>query len=222
VPWTPWTSFGTEVRVQLLLDRRGLGEGDPQYAITITDPMISNALGYVKNGAFKEAAALVGFEAVGFEEARDLLFHKILSPLAATVGGYLVVLGLDRAAYRTRSNAWSDWVDNLCDWFPWLPDGAILKAAKYFVLGDKDREAAFAALMEAYDRGLPFFTFGLKLMIEGMRRFANEGEIQAVKRLHKLEALASVTDPGHNFLTLNVARHWQSEASSTPEAFRYV
>lgn len=213
----PWTTFGNEVEVQLLLDRRELAEGEPKYAITITDPMISNALGYVKNGAFKEAAALVGFEV-----ARDLLFHKMSSPLAATVGGYLLILGLDRAAYRTHSDAWRDWVDNLCNWFPWLPDGAILKAAKYFVLGDKNREDAFAALMEAYDRGLPFFTFGLKLMLEGMRRFANEGEVKAAERLHTLEALAAVTDPAHNFLTLNVARHWQSEAAPTREAPRYA
>lgn len=201
----PWTSYGNEIEVQLMLNKWTVDK-EPEYTLTIGDPMINSALGYVKNGALKEAAQLIGFSA-----AQDLLFHKMSSPLAATVGGYLLVLGLDRSAYKARSDAWREWVDNLCNWFPWLPDGAILKAAKYFVLGDKDRDGALEALMTAYDRGLPFFTFGLNLMLEGMRRFANEGEPVAKERLGTLETLASVTNPEHNFLALNVSRHWQSE-----------
>jgi hypothetical protein len=63
--------------------------------------------------------------------------------------------------------------------------------------------------MTAYDRGLPFFTFGLKLMLEGMRRFANEGEPLAQQRLPTLESLAAVADPGQHFLKIDVSRKWQ-------------
>jgi hypothetical protein len=213
----PWTYFGNEVEVQLFLDKRGIRGGEPQYSVTITDPRINSALGYVQNGAFKEAADLIDFRA-----AQELLFHKMSSPLAATVGGYLLVLGLDRKSYQTKANAWRDWVDNLCNWFPWLPDGAILKAAKYFVLGDKDRDGALRALMTAYDRGLPFFTFGLNLMLEGMRRFANEGEPLAVERLRTLEALVAVTDPTHNFLKVNVARRWQAKDASSRQVLTHA
>ena len=202
----PWTSFGNEVEVQLMLKMPSLyGKGEPDYTITIGDPMINSALGYVNNGAVKEAASLISFGA-----AQDLLFHKMSNPLAATVGGYMLILGLDRKAYRAQSDAWMKWVDNLCKWFPWLPDGAVLKAAKYFVLGDKDRDGAFDALMMSFDRGLPVFTFGLNLMLEGMRRFANEGEAEARERLAVLETLAAAADPELNFVTLEVARKWAS------------
>jgi hypothetical protein len=204
----PWTDRGNEVAVQLFLDKRGIGDGEPRYSVSIADPRINSALGYVQNGALREAAELIDFDA-----ANDLLFHKMSSPLAAAVGGYLLVLGLDRAAYRSKARDWRAWVDNLCNWFPWLPDGAILKAAKYFVLRDQDRNGALEALMTAYDRGLPFFTFGLTLLLEGMRRFANEGEPLARQQLRTLEALAAVTDPTQPFLKLNVARRWQAEAA---------
>jgi hypothetical protein len=202
----PWTSFGNEIDVQLMLKMPSVyGNGEPDYTITIGDPMINSALGYVNNGAVKEAARLISFGA-----AQDLLFHKMSNPLAATVGGYMLVLGLNRKAYRAQSDAWMRWVDNLCRWFPWLPDGAVLKAAKYFVLGDKDRDGAFDALMTSFDRGLPVFTFGLNLMLEGMRRFANEGEAEAQTRLAALETLAAAADPELNFVTIDVARRWAS------------
>lgn len=204
---TPWTANGTEYENQLLLDKRSL-DGEPDYTLTIGDPMINNALGYIQNGALHEAAKLIDFDT-----ARELLFHKISSPLSATIGGYLLVLGLDRQAYEARALDWKDWIDNLYHWFEWLPDGAILRSAMYFVLGDKDRETAYEALMTAYDRGLPYFTFGLKLMLEGMRRFANEGDVTAIKRLEILEAIAAVTDPSHNFLSISVSQRWQAEAA---------
>ena len=200
----PWTKEGEETEIQLLLNKRTLG-GEPDYTLTIGDPMINTALGYINNGALHEAARLVDFQT-----AKNLLFHKISSPLPATMGGYLLVLGLDRSAYKSRSDDWKNWIDNLYHWFEWLPDGAILRSALYFVLGDKDRNAAYNAVMTAYDRGLPYFTFGLNLMLEGMRRFANEGETAAKERLETLEVIARVTDPSQTFLTVEVSRQWRA------------
>lgn len=201
----PWTREGEEVEVELLLDK-SLGDGAPRYSLTIGDPMINTALGYINNGALHEASRLIDFET-----ARDLLFNKISSPLAATIGGYLLVLGLDRSAYRERSADWKDWIDNLANWFEWLPDGAILRSALYVVLGDKDRDGAYRALIAACDRGLPFFTFGLRLLLEGLRRFANEGEADAARRLALFESIAQVSDPAHNFLSIDIAQRWRHE-----------
>jgi len=204
----PWTREGEEIEIELLLDK-SVRDGPPGYALTIGDPMINTALGYINNGALHEAARLIGFET-----ARDLLFHKISSPLAAAIGGYLLVLGLDRSAYRARSADWKNWVDNLAHWFEWLPDGAILRASLYFVLGDKDRDGAYDALMKACNRGLPFFTFGLRLMLEGLRRFANEGDAEAAQRLAMLEPIAQACDPSRNFLCVDIARRWQGAAAA--------
>ncbi len=207
----PWTVMGEEYENQLLLDKRSL-DGEPEFTLTVADPMINSALGYIKNGALHEAARLIDFDT-----AKELLFNKISSPFAATIGGYLLVLGLDRHAYVKRSDDWKNWVDNLYHWFPWLPDGAILRAAMYFVLGDKDRDGAYEAIMAAYDRGLPYFTFGLTLLLEGMRRFADEGDGEAAARLKVLESIAAATDPSHNFVSLSLAQRWNEEPRGEPQ-----
>ena len=62
--------------------------------------------------------------------------------------------------------------------------------------------------MKAYERGLPFFTFGLKLMMDGMRFFAREGDKKALEHLKILEIIANQTDPSQTFLTVTFSQHW--------------
>ncbi|MBD8527426.1 hypothetical protein [Pseudomarimonas arenosa] len=212
----PWTREGNEIEVELLLQKPSPG-AVPSYSLTIGDPMINTALGYLNNGAVLEAARLIDFD-----KARDLLFHKISSPLAASFGGYLLMLGLDRRVYSSRADDWKHWLDNLDNWFNWLPDGAILRSALYFVLGDKDADGAYDALHRGFDRGLPFFTFGLRLMLEGLRRFASEGDERSKQRLALLEPIAMATDPEHSFLNLNVARHWHDQQAKPTMVYAHA
>ncbi len=199
---TPWTTPAGQAEVELLVKKNSLTEM-PDVNMTISDPMINTVLGYINAGAIHEAAELIDFK-----KSEQMLFDKMSCPLAAAVGGYLLVLGVDRKRYRAASNDWKNWVEHLDHWFDWLPDGAVLHAALYFMLGGPDRDEAYQALMRACDRGLPFFTFGLKLMLDGMRYFAREGDAEARKRLTILEAIADQTDPSAAFLTVTFSRHW--------------
>ncbi len=203
---TPWTTPEGEVEVELLVKKYNLPQ-TLDYSLTIGDPMINTVLGYINMGAVHKAVELVNLG-----HAQRMLYSKLSCPFAATVGGYLLVLGLDRNGYRAQSDTWQTWVRNLDLWFEWLPDGAILHAALHFMLGATTREKAYEALMRSYDRGLPFFTFGLKLMMDGMRYFAGLGDAQARDRLVNLETIANSADPSQMFLSVTFSKTWQSSA----------
>ncbi len=199
---TPWTTPDGEVEVELLIKKYGLPH-NLEYSLTIGDPMINAVLGYFNMGAIHKAVELVDYS-----HAQKMLYRKLACPFAAAVGGYLLVFGLDRKGYRERSDTWQQWVRNLDHWFDWMPDGAILHAALHFMLGASTREKAYEAVMRAYDRGLPFFTFGLKLMMDGMRFFAATGDVPARDRLALLETIANHTDPSQMFLSVDFPNTW--------------
>lgn len=197
----PWTMPQGQREVDLLIIKNSLADS-PEMAMTVGDPMMNTVLGYINAGAIHQASELINLK-----QAKKMLYHKISCPFAATIGGYLLVFGLDRKRYRSESDNWKDWVGNLYRWFDWLPDGAVLYAALYFMLGELDRKKAYKALMRAYDRGLPFFTFGLKLMMDGMRYFAREKDAKARECLAVLETIADQTDPSQPFLTVTFSKH---------------
>jgi len=200
---TPWMTHNGQTEVELLVKKNPVDE-QLDYSITVADPLFNTVLGYINSGAIHQAAKLVNFQ-----QAERMLFEKMSSPFAASVGGYLLVLGLNRSTYLSKANDWKNWVENLDHWFEWMPDGAILHAALYFILGDGDRDDAYDALLRAYSRGLPFFTFGLKLMIDGMRYFANEGMAEAKEFLPQLESIVMQADPSQPFLCVDFSRKWQ-------------
>lgn len=206
---TPWTTPKGQVEVELLVKKYRLSQG-LDFSLTIGDPMINTVLGYLNMGAIHKA-----MELVDYNYAQRMLFEKVSFPFAAAVGGYLLVFGLDRKGYRAQSDRWQEWVGNLDHWFEWLPDGAILHAALHFMLGASNKDEAFDALMRAYNRGLPFFTFGLKLMIDGMRYFASKGEVDAQKRLAELVTVANQTDPSQMFCSVTFPGIWQTNAPTT-------
>jgi len=208
---TPWTTPSGQAEVELLFKKSSLADM-PDVTMTIGDPMINSVLGYINTGAIQKAAELVDFN-----NARDMLFDKVSYPFTATVGGYLLVFGINRNTYLSQSDNWKAWVKNLDKWFKWLPDGALLHAALYFILKGVDREEAYDALMRACDRGLPFFTFGLKLLVDALRFFARDGDDQARDRLPLIEAIANQTDPSQPFLTVRFSNHWKTKSLQAEE-----
>ncbi|EGV28446.1 hypothetical protein ThidrDRAFT_3742 [Thiorhodococcus drewsii AZ1] len=83
---------------------------------------------------------------------REQVLEKRASPLAATVAA-LVLLRANRL------DLVGDWLANLADGFPLLPDGAVLRAEQ-LMRQRTDREQAIAAAAESLcrldERGLPF------------------------------------------------------------------
>ncbi|MDX0481432.1 hypothetical protein GOD90_20365 [Sinorhizobium medicae] len=95
--------------------------------------------------------------------AIQLLEGKFQDPIAAVAGAY----------YLLRIDKWRQielgWIENLDLEFPWIPDGAIIRAAVLTRGGLRDETAAktvLERLSESLKRGVPIFAEGISLMHE--------------------------------------------------------
>ena len=117
-----------------------------------------------------------------FTEARiaeRLLYDKVDDPLAAAVGGYFLLR-------QGKLQQLHNWPRNLSNWFPWLPDGAVIYARQLLLMARDQHPANGAAeaqklLLEACRRGLPVYTEGLRLLRDGLLRFRGPGRDEAGK-----------------------------------------
>jgi hypothetical protein len=89
---------------------------------------------------------------------------------------------------------------NLADWFEFLPDGAVIRA--WQLLHGDDAEARLGEvrdrLVQAADRGVPVYSDGLQLLLEGLELVAAYDEFAddaGVRRAHELaRAYAAAAD----------------------------
>lgn len=132
----------------------------PIDVIVSTDNWQSEALLHLLTlGAMEEAKTLTNVK-----QAEGLLYDKIIDPTAAAVGGYFLL----RVGDLSRLH---NWANNLANWFPWMPDGAIIHA--WQLLKDKDNvkqniSTIRQRLIEAVKRGIPIYTDGLRLLCDGL------------------------------------------------------
>jgi hypothetical protein len=165
VPW-PVTDYGLSVSGEHLcqLAVGALRDASGRAAVTIQDPRMGALMAYMRQGQLPKASALLT------DRARDMLFAKMSNPLAATAGAYVLLA----TEGTPEEKSWHQWIRNLRNWHKWLPDGAILHA--WLLLkhqsSDEDVDEALKALLEGFDRGLPFFTNGVRVLLDGLTMFS--------------------------------------------------
>ena len=193
-PWFNLTSE-KELTVNLLTQ---LEEGAIKASFSIPDLDLSTALGYMTRGALQAAAQLVD-EA----QAVEMLFQKGTNPLGA-VGGAYILLGTERV---TEQRPWHNWVENLMNRFPWLPDGAIQYAWLQLTQASsqESRSRARAALITAFNRGLPYYTLGLQWMINGLTLLAEDDD-EAQEMLSAVQKISWRADTSQTFTSIALAR----------------
>lgn len=185
VPWIS-LSTGNQIPAQILVRKRAAE--DPAITVTVRDPLIGSALGYMTHGALPTAERL-------FDQAKGMLFEKDLNPLGAAGGGY-VLLGTERGS---ESKEWHGWISNLMNRFDWLPDGAIqhgwLKLRHRESSADLDE--ARDALFTAYRRGLPFYSVGLQWLIDGLTLFASHDRVadDMLQNVHRVAWRTNLQEP---------------------------
>jgi hypothetical protein len=133
--------------------------GKPSTTVNVSlpdNPRVDAVASYLNGGFLQEAADLSA-------EAEQLMQAKMADPFGAALGGYaLIRLG--------RLDMLHHWPRNLADWFPWLPDGAIIAGEESALEGD--HETAIVQVCEAGRRGLPVFSAGLSLLASRLREYA--------------------------------------------------
>lgn len=146
--------------------------------------------------------------------ARDALFEKFQNPLAAAVGGY-VLLSSDR---RKRGESWPSWLDNLSRRFPHLPDGPILRARWLLAQNaEKNLKEAHDLLVESFHRGLPYFTTGVVWLIEGLEQ-TSIGCESCVNILRLVRGVARSMDLSQAFTSFSIAKpQTRSSEQTNPE-----
>lgn len=96
-------------------------------------------------------------------QGEELLRGKLADPLAAAAGA----LALLRMNALDRLH---DWTSNLALWFPWLPDGAIVRAEHLARVGR--HEEAANLLREVPRRGLPVLSLAFASGVDRLRTYA--------------------------------------------------
>jgi hypothetical protein len=127
----------------------------------LRDERWSGLVAYLNRGRVDLASEIL-------TNARDALFEKFDNPLAAAIGGYVL---LSSPQNRDIEDSWPGWLNNLARRFPNLPDGPILHA-RWLLAQNAERylEEAHGLLYDSVQRGLPFFTTGVVWLIEGLEQ----------------------------------------------------
>jgi hypothetical protein len=175
----PWhqIDFSGDALVDVMVDSRDAKakgrEWPLRVSVVVRDNVMASVFGYLSSGDLPAAGRVVE------EQAVDMLYQKGENPLAAAGGAYaLVRMPMD----AKRPPVWVPWLQNLRHRFEWLPDGAILDGwAHLNGIGRPPNVAEAAdAFVTAAQRGLPFYSAGVKQLFEGLTRV--EAAIQPAAR----------------------------------------
>jgi hypothetical protein len=176
-PW-PLAYQGREAVIEIVV-QQNVGAGEFATSITVRDDRLGVLLGFLASGALGAAREIA-------ETAQDFLADKQVNPLAAAAGAYALV-GTVR---DTHTHDWHAWVSNLCNWFPDVPDGAIQRAQLDLRLRRTPDDLASARhwFKEAYHRGLPFYSMGMRWLLDGLEKLGrSDPEAETMRRaVHRL------------------------------------
>jgi hypothetical protein len=159
-----------ELLMTVVIESAMRGESDQeepaQWRCTskVSDVEMMAYLGFLHAGQSSAAETML-------EHAYEPLYEKQLNPVAAAAGAYGLLAFPETSDRRQRN--WRRWVNNLFTMFPHLPDGAIAMAQLYLRQGagearsdELDIETLRGYALEATRRGLPYLTYGIRLLSE--------------------------------------------------------
>lgn len=132
--------------------------------LTTSEPAADTILGYLQRSDLYSAEAMTEW----IDEAEELLLSKKRDPYAAAVGAYLLL------RMRHFGNL-HDWAKNLADWFAFMPDGCVIWAWQLIHQKSSDSGEIRKYFLQAAERGLPIYTEGLRLLLDGLRLLGSEG-----------------------------------------------
>jgi hypothetical protein len=181
-----------EVLVEVLVNARQSPTGSP-VGVTVRDRAVGAGLAYLAGGALSAARRV-------FEDVEQMLYGKVTNPLAAAAGAYVLVgTETDRSP-----KPWHNWLNHLRSWFGWMSDGSILWAVHALRTADTEAQVdqARAALVEAYWRGVPFYTLGLSWLIDSLSDFPEDDE--CLRMLNEVRRLSWRVDTRQPFVVLGL------------------
>jgi len=150
--------------------------------LATSQPIADTILSYLERGDLYAAEAMVRW----VEEAHDLLGGKMQDPYAAAVGAYLLLR-------LRRFDLLRKWARNLANWIEFLPDGCVIWAWQQIYENPSNENVIRNYLLKAASRGesdatrgLPIYSQGLRLLLDGLSMLPNDPEAtEAAARLRR-------------------------------------
>lgn len=161
-------------------------------SVNMENRAAQSLLGYMRIDDI-DSAEVVGKHVV--KQAHEMFRDKYRDVSAACVAAYFLI----------KISEWeelpSNWCDNIYRSFPHIADGAVIKAYKEISKLPKKPKAAELklignVLIEATSRGLPIFSFGVRLLNDALIALTNS------------LALAKVDRDNEDFQRVERARNW--------------
>lgn len=205
-----WTS-GKGEGAFVLSVRRNSTTGDEatkwSVSLQLSDPFYGSLLGYLTRRDIQASAAVSRSDRA---EALTVLYEKMMNPYAAAVAAYMLAATGEEDAYAKQG----DWISNLTECFPWLPDGPIAQGyslLRHTEKGTPEFEHARRLLFKAVDRGLPYFTIGLTLLNEALHFLvlANPDDTDAKNNLAAAMSAQLACVRSEVFCTLQTSRYYR-------------
>lgn len=194
----PWSDELSSATVELLVDSAD-GDIGIRSSMVVRDAVLGGMLAYLGRGRLANVRPLIESLMDG-NLIENTIRGKTRNPLAACAAAY-VGLAIYEPWERER---WDSWLPNIMNWFPQIPDGAIIHARRMIQRPRSAAETglALAALKEAYNRGIPFFTAGVLGLRDSLLMFSDrDGE--AKQMLENVSKVATRIDTGQAFTVLS-------------------
>ncbi|WP_377592147.1 hypothetical protein [Pseudochelatococcus lubricantis] len=203
VPWA-WEGLSRDDRsASILLRQEAVREkGTARTRLEVRDPKWAGLLRYVSLGRIDDAAIvaaqILNEYAVSqlYDEWEEIpalaLQGKVKGPLVATLGAIILVSTTE----HTSPRRWDDWLVNLANWFPGIPDGAAVLGYRSLQRGEFVEAARWLKI--SVGRGLPFFSATFRLISNAFYQLEDEESIRMISK-----AVSSV-DPTQPFTVLRI------------------
>lgn len=191
---------------KLIMERKS-DEGKQRFkwsaSLKLMDPVYGSLVEYLTR---RDISSTLSISESERGKAATALYRKKQNPFSAVAAAYLLALSgvMDRKHYA--------WVENLCFRYMWMPDGAI---ALGWISLNKETPDGMAYteakwwFSKAWSRGLPYYTVGLHILIDGLTLlYRVDPSDQAVRSMLSAAKAADVacvrTEP---FTTLEISRY---------------
>jgi len=131
---------------------------------------------------------------------RGAVLEKVDNPFAATAGA-LVAVATSRLE---QGRIPEQWLWNLANWFPGLPDGPVIVAR--LLLSRKGFESshveAKTQLLEAYHRGVPVYSLAVDWLAQDLAAFGDDPDTAGPAK--NARRVAQLCDPTRAFTVLRL------------------
>ncbi len=212
VPWAWWGGMRQpDEEIAFFYDRVRPSQVEPRSAghvrLSVHDHRWFALLEFIGSGRLIRARSM--FDAVLSEEYPEelygvpeaALYGKTKGPLVATVGAIMLVAG----AQSEQPQYWDRWLQNLANWFPGIPDGAMLLGCRRAAQARDAAalERAFELLREGIERGIPFLSATMRLAAIALARIG-DAVPAADDALRTIAQVSSRVDPEQPFTVIRL------------------